>query len=312
MAVYNNDAYLEQTLKSILSQTYRDFEVIIINDFSTDKTSSILEKYKKEDKRFNIINNDSNLGLTKSLNIGLNIAQGQYIARLDADDIASPERLSIQKEFLDNNKEIVCIGSASIIIDENGKQTGFKKVVSNIDSLKFRMILSNQISHPSAIFRGEIIKKIGGYNENYKYAQDFNLWSSLLKAGYKISNIEKPLIFYRVHNKSISQGGKQSEAYDCAIKIIRENLSNYIKYTEKDWQTFFNATHKHSVKTYEDLRIAYNLLDNLKKSYFKKEIISPSGVLEINTYIRWEKRRIIKLYIRNKLSFIYKLKKLIK
>jgi GT2 family glycosyltransferase len=203
MSVHNGEKYLEQTLQSITSQTYTDFEVIIINDCSTDQTSNILGKYKDNEK-FKIINNESCLGLTKSLNIGISKARGKYIARLDADDIALPERLSIQKQFLDDNKDIVCIGSASIIIDENGNKTGFKKVVSNIDTLKFRMILANQISHPSAFFRTEIIKKIGGYNENYKYAQDFNLWSRLLKAGYKISNIEKPLILYRVHNKSIS------------------------------------------------------------------------------------------------------------
>jgi glycosyltransferase involved in cell wall biosynthesis len=310
MSVHNGEKYLEQTLQSITSQTYTDFEVIIINDCSTDQTSNILGKYKDNEK-FKIINNESCLGLTKSLNIGISKARGKYIARLDADDIALPERLSIQKQFLDDNKDIVCIGSASIIIDENGNKTGFKKVVSNIDTLKFRMILANQISHPSAFFRTEIIKKIGGYNENYKYAQDFNLWSRLLKAGYKISNIEKPLILYRVHNKSISQGSKQSEAYNCAIKIIRENISNYINITDIDWQIFFTATHKHTVKTYKDLKVSYNILNNIKKSYFEKEQPSPSGTLEINAYIKWEKKRILGLYIRNKLGVIYKIKKLI-
>lgn len=310
MSVHNGETYLEQTLQSITSQTYTDFEVIIINDFSTDKTSQILEKYKN-DERFKIINNESCLGLTKSLNIGINKAKGKYIARLDADDIALPERLSIQKQFLDDNKEIVCVGSASIIINENGIKTGFKKVVSNVYTLKFRMILANQISHPSAFFRTEIIKKIGGYDENYKYAQDFNLWSRLLKAGYKISNIKEPLILYRVHNKSISQGSKQSEAYNCAIKIIKENLSNYIDLTEIDWQIFFNATHKHIVSTYKDLNISYNILNKLKKSYFEKEKVSPSGTFEINAYIKWEKKRILGLYIRNKLGLIYKIKKLI-
>src|SRR3989344_5781814 len=116
MPAYNARKYIGEAIESILNQTFKDFEFIIINDCSTDKTKKIIEEYANKDARIKLINNATNLGLTKSLNIGLKEARGEYVARLDADDVALPERLEKQYEFMEKNKETTLVGAWAEII----------------------------------------------------------------------------------------------------------------------------------------------------------------------------------------------------
>ena len=122
MSVYNGERYLNEAIDSILAQTFTDFEFLIIDDASTDSTPKILHSY--DDPRIRIVTNEENLGLTKSLNKGLALAQGEYIARMDADDISLPERLMMQLNFLIDNKTVPLVGSGAIMIDEDGKSIG--------------------------------------------------------------------------------------------------------------------------------------------------------------------------------------------
>ena len=133
MAVYNGEQYLQEAIESILSQTFSDFEFIIVDDASTDCTPEIVQNYAKYDKRIRLMRNKRNLGLTKSLNRGLNVSQGIYIARQDADDLSLPKRLELQVHFLDDHIEIGALGAGVEIVDEKGsslKEMGVPVAVS--------------------------------------------------------------------------------------------------------------------------------------------------------------------------------------
>ncbi|MDD4353774.1 MAG: glycosyltransferase family A protein, partial [Candidatus Nanoarchaeia archaeon] len=124
MSAYNTERYIAEAIESILNQTFKDFEFIIIDDGSTDDSLKIIKRYVKKDRRIKLIHNKKNIGLTKSLNKGLKIAKGQYIARMDADDISLPQRFQIQYDFLEKNKDIFLIGTTAFLIDDKGDRLG--------------------------------------------------------------------------------------------------------------------------------------------------------------------------------------------
>ena len=131
MPVYNAEKYLVESIESILNQSLKNFEFIIINDGSKDKSLGIIKKYAKKDKRIILLNNSRNLGLQKTLNKGLEVARGKYVARMDADDISLPKRLEIQFNYMEDHLEIFLVGSSAIVIDGNGNRLGIFKKFNN-------------------------------------------------------------------------------------------------------------------------------------------------------------------------------------
>lgn len=296
MSVHNGEKHLREAIDSILAQTFSDFEFIIVNDASTDGTANILNSYT--DPRIKIITNTENIGLTKSLNKGLKEAQGTYIARMDADDISLPNRFQIQKDFLDRNANITCVGGTSIIIDENGNETGSKKAIVNTELLKFHMMLKNQISHPSTLFRRKDIVDSGSYNENFAYAQDYELWSRLLQADHKISNIVEPVLKYRFHSSSITQS--KNGAHDFALKTIRKNIEHYIAISEEQFTTLTDSLHKHKVSSFRKLMSVRKILDQFSTYYVQKEKVSTTNKKHIDSHIKNLKRQALRWYIKGK------------
>jgi glycosyltransferase involved in cell wall biosynthesis len=295
MAVHNGEKYLKEAVDSILVQTYSDLEFIIIDDASTDKTKDILNSFI--DKRIRIINNDQNIGLTKSLNKGLLESKGEYIARMDADDISLPERLEMQKKFLDANKDVVCLGGMTEIVDNNNNRTGQKRVLTNADEIRFRLVLANQIAHPASMFRKDVIKSVGNYNEHFKYVQDFELWSRLSSLGYKISNLDRILIKYRFHKQSITQNDRtRDKAYEFVIQIIQNNISRYITTNRNEVEIFLRSFHKHRVQNIKELLTILKILSGIQKSYIEME--SPNELIKekIIKYIRAEKIKALRWY----------------
>ena len=288
MSVHNGEAYLKDAIESILPQKYLEF--IIVDDASTDGTASILAQYPT----VKVIRNQTNLGLTKSLNTALKVAQGEYIARMDADDISLPHRLQVQKDFLDSHPEIVCVGSSLIIIDAHGKEVGIKQATTDSDLLMFYMILKNQIAHPSVMFRKDIIVKHGGYNEQTRYAQDYELWSRLMTEGYTFSNIAEPLIKYRIHNESITQGAKKEPAYQSAIDTTYKNLSRLISIDRDTFTIFINAFHRQTVRSLKDLLSIQRIFNSLKNKNPK-----------VIRYIRNEQRKAFQWYIKQAFPRLY-------
>ena len=200
MSVYNGEEYLDQAVKSILAQTFTDFEFIIINDASSDNTSAILDKY--HDNRIIRVNNEKNIGLTSSLNKGIAIALGEFIARQDADDISHPERLDVQCKYLENNPSVGLIGSCPWIIDFNGQQ--IKKLrLPLAPNFEDPNLVRNPFCHGSIIVRRSVLAKAGGYREFFQVSQDHDLWRRLSEF-CQLKNIENSLYYLRNHVESIS------------------------------------------------------------------------------------------------------------
>ena len=306
MSVYNGEQHLREAVDSILDQTCQDFEFVIINDASNDRTKEILDSY--QDPKIIIIHNQKNLGLTKSLNIGLKKARGTYVARMDADDISLPNRLKKQEEFLNTHTDTVCVGGETIVIDESGKEHGVKKFLDNPDLIRFKMTVANQMAHPTVMFRKTTIMKNGGYDENFKYVQDFELWSKLLRGKYRFSNIPEPILLYRYHAFSITQGASsKNPAYDFAAIVIKKNLSHYFKFTEDECSLFLNSFHKHQVFTFRQVVSIWNFLSRFRRSYEKKEDPSPSALRHIKDFIFRKQLDAFQWYAKWRFGILYKI-----
>jgi glycosyltransferase involved in cell wall biosynthesis len=221
MSVYKpNQKYLDEAIQSILNQTYKDFEFIIVND-----GDNVTVNYGGFDPRIKVIQNKKNIGLTKSLNIALKEAKGEYIARMDADDVSYPKRLEEQVKFLDENPDYILVGTWAEIIDEEGKKIREVKHPCENDVIRRELIKYNPFFHSSIMFRRGL-----RYNENFKYAQDYELyfrntrgWKDGKK---KLANIPLFLQQYRETANSITSS-KNREQIGCVIRAkLRAFLDN--------------------------------------------------------------------------------------
>lgn len=277
MSVYNSEKYLNESIESILNQTFIDFEFIIIDDCSTDNSRIILSEYAKKDNRIKRYTNETNLGLTKSLNKGLKLAKGKYIARMDADDISYSNRFQAQLEFLERNKNIYLVGSWAVEIDERGNEIDFLK--PNYLSEEVRKVLSirNAIIHPSIMFRNE---GKAFYREKFKYAQDYDFYLCLLSKGKQFANIPDVLIKYRIGKTSISvkKNAHQRLFAQKANSFYRERVkSGRDTYVAFDENTILNVNAKKSTnkialqaEIYSALKFFNEKLIRQKiKKYFK-------------------------------------------
>jgi glycosyltransferase involved in cell wall biosynthesis len=176
MPVYNGAKYLKEAIDSVLSQTFRDFEFLIIDDGSTDSSVEIIKSYN--DQRIRLEQNDKNFGLIYSLNKGIDLTKNKYIARMDADDISLPDRLKIQFEFMESHFDIAVSGVYTITI---GKVNGHtNKFFTEPEDIKANLLFNTSLEHPSVIIRKEILQKYNlFYNENFKHSEDFDLWERI-------------------------------------------------------------------------------------------------------------------------------------
>jgi glycosyltransferase involved in cell wall biosynthesis len=221
MPVYNGEKYLDEAIDSILGQTFKDFEFLIVNDGSTDKTGEILKSYN--DLRIKIINNEKNIGLTKSLNKGLKSARGEYIARQDADDISMPERLEKEVEFLEMHQDYAVVGTFAKIINENSKILYFLE--RPVEDSKIREVFKkdNCIIHGSSMIRKACLSEIGFYNELMLRSQDYELWLRLSKK-YRFANIAKYLYMWRKHNENIEAKFIGEQKIFVILAMVKNNI----------------------------------------------------------------------------------------
>jgi len=204
MPVFNSEKYLRVAIESILKQTFSDFEFIIIDDGSIDKSASIAEEYAAVDRRIGFKRNDTNKGITYSLNLGLELAQGELIARMDADDISFPERLAAQVSFLDTHSEIGVLGTSATLIDPKGNLGVTIKFPSDHIVLQWRLcFFQNPIIHPSVMMRKAIVETANGYDLRLNSSQDFNLWCRLSNVT-RLANLGNTFLLLRKHEDSIS------------------------------------------------------------------------------------------------------------
>lgn len=226
MSAYNEEANIARAIVSILNQTYKDFEFIIINDGSTDRTEEIIKEYQNKDRRIYLISK-GNTGLADSLNIGIQNSSGEYLARMDADDIADEKRLEIQVEFLDNNPEIAMVGSWCYLIDlTNNRKMECRPPISDKE-IKRYMQKDNPFIHSSIMMRRSVIEEVGGY-KLIKGMEDYELWIRIAK-NYKVANIplflvtryENRNLYTRPYYKGLNKYDIYARRLNCQLKAVK-------------------------------------------------------------------------------------------
>lgn len=228
MSVYNGEAYLKEAIECILEQSFSDFEFLITDDCSTDRSWNILQEYAERDERIRLFRNETNLGLTKSLNRGLHLARGKYIARQDGDDIALGDRFQEQVTILEQQPQTVLVSCNLDLIDETGALLPHNIYRScDPDLIPWYLLFLNYLGgHSQVMFRRDIVLELGGYREDYRYSQDYELWSRLSRAG-EIIILPKVLQLQRMHGKSISQA-KKSDQEQFSMDQSRANIAGII------------------------------------------------------------------------------------
>lgn len=219
MSVYNAEKYLREALDSIVNQTYRNFEFIIINDCSKDNSLTILEEYAKEHKSIILLSNLDNLGLTRNLNLALSISTGDYIARMDADDISNLNRFKRQIDFFTNDSTYDIVGTFSEDIDGHGAI--IRTRTSPISHGKIMEMLPrlSPITHPTVMFKRSSLQKLGFYNVKYATSQDLDLWLRAAGAGLKFYNIPEYLFQYRMDEEFVARKSFKYRWNDFRIRL---------------------------------------------------------------------------------------------
>lgn len=203
MSCYNGQKWLGNAIESVLNQSFKDFEFIIVDDGSRDSSAEIMKSYAAKDSRIKIIEKE-NTGLPDSLNVGLNEAKGEWIARIDADDLCEPDRLEKQLAFSGANPSVILIGSAYHEMDETGKLGKLQTYPETHQQLKKHLLQKRRFfAHSSAFYKTEIARKVGFYRPRIKKSEDYDLWLRLSEVG-KMACISEPLIRFRSHPDQIS------------------------------------------------------------------------------------------------------------
>lgn len=203
MPAYNAGKFIDESIQSVLNQTYDDWELVVVNDCSTDDTVERIQKY--DDARIRLIHTPENLKLCRALNYGLKHCKGELVARLDSDDNATPNRLELQVKAMNDNPDWAVVGGYSNTIDENSVQIKswtetFRPTYPEVVS--FSAAFKNIFRHSAATFRRSVIEQAGGYPE-WMDIEDYALWSKLLCENHRLANLAVPLCEYRVHGGSI-------------------------------------------------------------------------------------------------------------
>lgn len=278
MPVYNGEKYLRKAIDSILNQTFTEFEFLIVDDGSTDNSVEIINSY--QNSRINLVKNDKNEGLVYTLNRGLSLAKGEYIARMDCDDISLPERLKKQIDFLDSNSEIAVVGTWIKVINEKEEpQTTWQYPLKPLE-IQWNLYFYCPLAHPSVMFRKRIILSNGSYSPEMTHAEDYELWWRLSKK-YLLANLPDILLIYRQHQSSITNEHHQShiqKASKINQIIIEDILAKRVHY-DNTYDLFYqnNKTYQQAknnslltYKIYQQFQQKHNLTTS-ENQYLKQD-----------------------------------------
>jgi glycosyltransferase involved in cell wall biosynthesis len=278
MSTFNESEFeLQNSIDSILNQTYDTIEFIIVHDNPSDiKTRELLLKNESKDKRIKLIINNRNIGLAESLNKGISFAKGDIIARMDADDISMPNRIETQISHLDEHMLDV-VSSNCIYIDENNQIIGGKSdIPTKPNSLRRILPYGSSIIHPSVMFKKQVFMDVGGYR-NFDVAQDYDLWLRILTGNYKIGSINEPLLHYRLREKSISYQKKYKQFLTSKyqVKLYKQRkVSGKDEFSHSSLETFLSENNYYNEKNKSKFLNSFRTLDNAflmlrKKDYVK-------------------------------------------
>jgi hypothetical protein len=208
MPVYNGERFLSAALDSILSQSFTDFELIVVDDSSTDTTAEILDRYASCDPRIQVHRQPRNSGVTEALNAGIRHSCGHLIARMDADDVSLPHRLETQVRFMEANPQVAVVGGWVRRIDAAGRPGRVHKYPTEPALLAWSMLFFNSLAHPTVMMRREAIDTRHAYSTEYPKNEDYELFMRL-SLSERLANIPEPLLLYRVWGGNVSSGDAQ-------------------------------------------------------------------------------------------------------
>lgn len=279
LPVFNGEEYLRETMHSILKQTYLNFEFLIIDDGSTDNSPEIINSF--QDSRIRLLKNPTRLKLSGALNRGIEEARGKYIARMDADDIAFPNRLAAQVEFLDSHPEIGMCGTAIEIFGKEPERIDiYPKATEDIRSYG---LFDCPFCHPSVMFRKELFNKFNlRYNGEYYPTEDYELWSRVIEL-FPTANLGQVLLRYRIHDKSMT-GADWDEMDKKATDVIRPLLTEFhMEFTEEQLQLHRNIGRGRSckLKNLQELHQAELWLAKLLKCNGTKELYNQESLAQV-------------------------------
>lgn len=222
LPTFNDGPFLTAAIESILNQTFEDFELLIVDDGSTDGTAASIAAL--QDPRLRIIRHVTNRGITASLNAGLDAARGRFIARMDGDDIADPQRLRCQFDFFERHPEVGVVGSARWVVDEAGEVVGEATVMVDDLSIRWKCLLGNPLPHPTVMLRREFLEVLR-YDAAFGAAEDYELWTRLLQIT-RAANLPQPLLRYRRRSGSISRSRRKEQiaTHDRIVLLANQRL----------------------------------------------------------------------------------------
>lgn len=241
LTVYNGERFIAQTLDSVLAQTFTDWRLIVVDDLSTDRTAEIVEAYVARDPRILLVKGEHK-GIAAAANIGLMHVTAPLVARLDGDDIALPERLQVQLDYLQQHPDVLAVGSDVMLIDEHNKPLRRRKAPTGWEHIREILKTRNCMCHPSATIRTEALRRIGGYRDKFKNSLDYDLWLRISEIG-KIENISQDLLLYRRHASQVSASGNAHRQTIYSVgaatdyflrKYGYENLQTHIDESDND------------------------------------------------------------------------------
>ncbi len=281
MSVYNGERYLRDAVDSVLNQTFQDFEFIIVNDGSTDGTSQILAEYAEQDPRIRVIHNQTNTGVTISLNKGLAVAGGKYIARMDADDISAPDRLIKQVSYMDTHPDIGALGSWVEFVDEKGVTLGDWRMPCSPGLIRWSLFFGNCMAHASVMMRYDLLEQVGFYSPEFSYAQDYDLWSRL-SAVCRMANLPEILLKRRVVESSISSQCFQGQEWS-AVKIMNSMIGSIIglRFTRevaKNLRLFVTGS---PLSSLQQVETTAHLIWRLYQAYIAKSTLNRNEAREV-------------------------------
>lgn len=260
MAVRNAEAHLNEAIESILLQSFEDFELVIIDDGSTDGTPEILRRYSQLDQRVRTERIDSVGSLPAALNFGLGLCRGELIARMDGDDVALPERFERQVIEMERDPSLGLLGCSSIDIDEGGETIGRTYHPVSHEAIKLLLPFRSCFIHPSVVIRRQAIEAVGGYDETFWTGQDYELWSRLIKV-CRVANLDAPLLKRRVHPRSITASAERNRVHDTLLAPVRQRMASDllgISLTQRETETL-----RHAVQS-DGIADVYDVLNIIK------------------------------------------------
>src|SRR5690554_145797 len=288
MPCYNAEQFLPMALDSIINQTYTNLEILCINDGSTDKTADILEEYAKKDKRIRVVHNEANLKLIVTLNKGIALAKGDYIARMDADDVSHLERIKkLYETLVKEGVDVVSCNSENIDIFGVKKSTGYLKALTSLE-IEFASYLFTPIGHPSLLGKKEVFIKFPySHSKNTLHTEDYELWTRMIRNGVKLHNHKEALYFYRINSDSVSRKF-ESIQIDNFIKTAQIHLEFFLN-QNLDLKTVAVAVNRIKEPNIKKISAGFLLINELYKKFTTKNDLSKKEIKTISNIVAMQK-----------------------